>query len=762
MQESKVRMSGRLVAVLIVVAALMLGLAGRLFYLQGMQYEYYLGKVLNNIQQESVIPAERGSIYDANGNLLATNLTTWRVFISPSDIQKYDGDARLISDRLAEILSVDAEEIYEKSQKANRKDETVKRHVEKAAADEVRAFIAENKDYKQMIHLEATNKRYYPCGQLACQVIGVMGTDRGLSGLELYYDEKMKGTDGVYRYARNGMSQSMPTKYETYIDAKDGYDIHTTLDVNIQRILEEQLKSTYEENKAEERVCGIVMDVKTGGILAMATYPTFDLNDPYTLVGEYAETFAAENLEAGSEEYNRRFWELVYTMWNNKAITDTYNPGSTFKIVTSAAALNEGVITPDSMFTCTGRWIDSTGTTKIACARTTGHGTANFTYMLQQSCNPTLIQTSMLLGKDTFWKYFVDFGFTELTGIDLPGEAHGINYLASRFTTIDLAVSAFGQGFKTTPLQEITAISAVAGGGALLKPHLVDSITDKDGNVVWSFDGGSKRQIVSAEVCRTLTGILADGVSGDGGARNAYVAGYDIAAKTGTSEKKDKVNPNTGEYDLRVGSCVGYAPAEDPQVSVLIVVDEPNTDGKSSRAGGVVAAPYIAGSMAGILPYLGVDKSYTEEERQNLSMTVGDYSDKPIEEAKRLVESAGIECEVVGNGPTVLAQLPANGENVSKANSKIILYTASVDENGVEDKTIPYEYEEVPDVVAKSVSSAITRLTSAGFSVYIKGAVNYDAGSGAVVASQTHAGETLPKGSVVTIECVHTDVDDAA
>lgn len=346
MQESKVRMSGRLVAVLIVVAALMLGLAGRLFYLQGMQYEYYLGKVLNNIQQESVIPAERGSIYDANGNLLATNLTTWRVFISPSDIQKYDGDARLISDRLAEILSVDAEEIYEKSQKANRKDETVKRHVEKAAADEVRAFIAENKDYKQMIHLEATNKRYYPCGQLACQVIGVMGTDRGLSGLELYYDEKMKGTDGVYRYARNGMSQSMPTKYETYIDAKDGYDIHTTLDVNIQRILEEQLKSTYEENKAEERVCGIVMDVKTGGILAMATYPTFDLNDPYTLVGEYAETFAAENLEAGSEEYNRRFWELVYTMWNNKAITDTYNPGSTFKIVTSAAALNEGVITP--------------------------------------------------------------------------------------------------------------------------------------------------------------------------------------------------------------------------------------------------------------------------------------------------------------------------------------------------------------------------------------------------------------------------------
>lgn len=763
MAQGNVNMSRRLLIVLILLAAMMLGLVGRLFFLQGVKYEYYLGKVLDNIQQERSIEAERGSIYDRNGTPLATNSTTWRVFISPFDIDQEDENgvttteqARLIAGGLSEILGVDEQEIYEKTQKKNRKDETIQKNVEKPEADRVLEFIEEHGLGRQ-IYLEATSKRYYPYGSLACQVIGVMGTDKGLSGLELYYNEDMEGTDGVYRTAANARSQSMPTKYETYIDAQNGYNIITTLDVNVQRILEAQLKETYEKNAAENRVCGIVMDVTDGSILAMATYPTFDLNDPYTLVGEYLDEMERSGLEYGSEEYTKKFWELVYQMWNNKAISDTYNPGSTFKVVTSAAALNEGVITPDTVFSCNGVWVDDTKTTKIKCAATRGHGTHDFTYMLQQSCNPTMIRTALKLTRETFWNYFVSFGFTGLTGIDLPGESRGINYsYPNNFSLIDLAVSSFGQGFKTTPIQEITAIAAVANGGTIMTPHLVSAITDADGNVIKSFDDTAKRQVVSTEVCETVTKILADGVKGDGGARNANVLGYQIAAKTGTSEKKDTLNEKTGEYDLRVGSCVGYAPADDPQVSVLIVVDEPNTDGKESRAGGVVAAPYIANCMAEILPYLGVQKNYTPEEETKLSAVVPDCTAKSLHEAETLLGTAEIEYKTVGKGTTVIGQMPASGETISKSNSTVLLYL------GDKGDKPDYSTATVPNVEKQQVSAAIKQLVNAGFNINITGTLNYEAGSGAIVRSQSAKSVSLPKGSVITIECVHTDVDDAA
>ena len=764
MKKGNVKLSRRLLVVLILFAAMMLGLIGRLFYLQGVQYEYYLGKVLGNIQQERSISAERGSIYDRNGNLLATNSTTWRVFISPFDIDRQDEtekgasteQARLIAQGLSEILGVDESAIFEKTQKKNRHDETIQKNVEKAEADQVLAFIEEHGLGRQ-IYLEATSKRYYPYGSLACQVIGVMGTDNGLSGLELYYNDDMEGTDGVYRTAANARSESMPTKYETYIDAQNGYNIITTIDVNIQSILEAQLKKTYEDNAAENRVCGIVMDVTDGSILAMATYPTFDLNDPYTMVGEYLDEMNRSGLEYGSEEYSTKFWELVYQMWNNKAISDTYNPGSTFKVVTTVAALNEGVISPDTTFNCSGVWVDDTGTTKIKCAVTHGHGTHDFTYMLQQSCNPTMIRTALKLTRATFWNYFVNFGFTGLTGIDLPGESRGINYnYPDNFSIIDLAVSSFGQGFKTTPIQEITAISAVANGGTLMQPHLVSAITDADGNIIKSFDDNAKRQVVSKSVCDTVTDILADGVKGDGGARNANVLGYRIAAKTGTSEKKDTLNEKTGEYDLRVGSCVGYAPADDPQVSVLIVVDEPNTDGKVSRAGGVVAAPYIANCMAEILPYLGVQKNYTPEEEAKLSAVVPDCTDKPLREVEAILGTAEIEYKTVGSGSTVIGQLPADGEIISKANSPVLLYLGDRGEEP------DLDYATVPNVEGQQVSAAIKQLVKAGFNINITGTLNYEAGSGAIVRSQSAKSVSLPVGSVITIECVHTDVDDAA
>ncbi len=731
-----------LVAFILVAAVLV----GRLFNLQVLNYDKYLGKVLENLLQISVIKAERGEIYDRNMQALAVNITTYRVFISPADI-KEEEDRVKICKELSKILNVDYEEIYKKAQKTNRKDETIKKNVEKEKADEVRSFIAAN-DYKSQIYLEATTKRYYPYENLAAQVIGYLGTDGGLFGLEMQYNEQLTGTDGKYITARNAKSQSMPSKYDTKIDPENGYSLVTTLDMNIQMILQNQLELTYKENMAKNNVCGIVMDVHTGAILAMATNWGFDLNTPFVLTEDYAEELTFSGLDPESDEYNEKKWELIYSMWQNKCVSDTYEPGSTFKIVTSAIALETGVVTRDSVLTCTGS-LNVAGT-RISCHKHAGHGTNTFSYLLQQSCNPAMMTVAERIGRSTFWKYFEEFGYTSKTGIDLPGESSGINHSFSRFNAVELATSSFGQTFRTTPIQQITAICAAANGGYIVKPHVVESLIDSDGNVVVSYEDHTiKRQVVSSEVCKELAEILEGGVL-DGVAKNAYVPGYRVAAKTGTSQKRD-----AADESLRVGSTVAFAPANDPQIAVLIIVDEPAA---SNKSGGVVAAPYVADVLDETLQYLGVGRQYTAEELANLNFEVGDYREKTVAAARAEIEKAGLQCKIIGEGDTVQAQIPAAGDQMRKEGGVVYLYAydpmGDLPEPEIREVT-------VPDVAGYKVSAAIVQLISAGLNVKIVGALNYEVGTGAIVMSQSIAPRTkVPEGTVIVIESTHTDVAD--
>ncbi|MBE6543248.1 MAG: PASTA domain-containing protein [Ruminococcaceae bacterium] len=746
-----------LVVIISVITVFAMMILGKMFSLQILNHDYYLDKVIDNIQKETVIKANRGNIYDRNSNLLATNLTVWRVFISPADVR--GENERIVAEGLSEILGVDYDEIYQKilikSGKGS-KDQTIKKNVVKADADKVRDFISQNK-LAECVFLEEGTMRYYPGGVLASQVIGVMGTDAGLFGLEFQYNKELSGTNGVYVSSKDALGNELPGEYEKYIDAKDGYNVITTIDTKVQSILENQLKLTYEENRAGNGVCGVVIDVNDGSVLGMATYPNFDLNSPYTLVGEYAEELKNSEHEEGSKEYQNEYTRLLQSMWSNKTIAYTYSPGSTFKPITTSMAFQENTLNEKDEFTCTG--VKNVLGNMIHCHNRNGHETHYFPYMLQQSCNPTMMEVALELGTKMFLKYFVEYGYTEKTGIDLPGESVGSYFTEDNFGTVDLAVSSFGQGFTTTALRQITSICAIANGGHLITPHVVSGLTDASGNLVVSYDYSPKTQIVSADVAERITAILKEGVV-SGGSKNAYVAGYRVAGKTGTSEKKGVINPETGKDDMVIGSCVAYAPAEKPEVAIIIMVDEPNPP-VGTRYGGVVAAPYVANALEQILPYLGIEPEYDEEEMKSLNFTVGEYTGLTVDKAKKNITSAGADYEIIGEGSHIVAQVPASGEVMRKSDGKIILYTGELkydDAGNIITDGIDIQYSTVPYVKDEYTYKAIAMLKEAGFNVKVSGAQNYNAGTYASVTNQSSTeGKLLPKGSIIEITSKHFD-----
>ena len=721
---------------------------GRLFYMQYIQYDYYQTKVIDNIQQESVIPAKRGEIYDANKNPLAVNVTTYRLFISPVDIQAAD-TAKDISKYLAGYLDLDYETVYKKTQRENMKDITIERNLTEEQAEDIRAYVTEN-SFETQIHLEATDKRYYPMGTLAASIVGSMGTDGGLFGLELEYDEYLTGTPGRYITTKDAQSGGMPSDFDTRIDAEDGLSVITTIDSNIQSMLEGQLKSAYEYAKAAEKVTGIVMDPNTGAIYAMGTYPSFDLNDMYTLNDYYqakydAWTFDASKYPDGTTEEaakNEYYWECVYAMWNNKAVSTLYEPGSTMKMMTTAMALEESKISFSTQFSCSGSL--TVAGQRIRCHKTSGHGTQTFNKLLQLSCNPAIMQVAAKLGSSKFYSYFESFGYTSLTGVDLPGEEAGLYVPLSGFNAVELACYSFGQTFKTTPLQQLTAVCTVANGGNLVTPYVVSSLIVSSGNAQVTFEPKIKRQVVSSSVCESIMAVLEDGVSSGNGVKNAYVAGYRVAAKTGTSEKRD-----SADKTARIGSCVAVAPADDPQVCVIIIVDEPQI---SNKYGSNVAAPYAGALIEQVLSYLGVERRYTDEETSRMSVTVGNYKGMALEKAIQSVSSAGLTYEVVGNGTTVTSQIPAAGETLTNLSGKVYLYT------GGETATTMVK---VPDLVNKTADAAIKQLQASGLNVKLTGVTNYSAGAGATVIVQSPpAGTEVPYGSIVTLECRYLNETD--
>lgn len=655
-----------LLAIFLVVIFLVLAL--RLLAIQIFDFSRHQKKVIDQLTTESPVRADRGEILDAVGRVLATNRTVYRISVFPNVIARADGSAQLaetIADGLSKAVEgLKKEKVLEHIAHTRELERTVVNATDAETADRVLKLIGE-RDLDDMVTVEAVSVRHYPYGDLASQLLGFTGSDgQGLYGLELQYDKALSGTNGSYVTARDSMGNELPTPYESYIPATDGYTVETTIDAYVQAVLEEQLERTRINSGANNRVCGIVMDVNSGAILAMATGPSFDLNAPFALNDAAAAELEALGYPSDSEAYKAAKNRLLLEMWSNKAVTEIYMPGSTFKTVTCSAVVEDkAVIDLDERFYCSGSMQVADRT--IHCHKVGGHGSLTFREGLQNSCNPVMMTIAARLGCDRFYEYFKAFGFLEKTGIDLPGEGNSIFHAPSSFSELDLATASFGQNFKVSILQMITAVSAVANGGRLLSPYVVQRMIDADGNEVYRHEATARRTVISEETSRIICDILAGGVAGDGGAKNAYVAGYRVAAKTGTSEKIGD------DRSARIGSCVAFAPADDPQVAVIIVVDEPTV---GSRYGSVVAAPYVAGVLESILPYLGVEAVYTDEEREALLLRVPDCVGWSPEDAARILGESGFAFAFVGEGSMVIAQTPAADAQIGKENAAITLY----------------------------------------------------------------------------------------
>lgn len=739
----------RALAVLVSMLLVFAMLLGRILIIQTVDYDRYLKKVIDQMNTQSTLQAERGIIYDANGDVLATNVTTYRVFISPSSIKakqkSAEGGVRYaedISKGLSDILGIDYDTVYKQTTYTAYLDRTVQKNLSDEKADEVRAFINEN-GYHDMVFLEATSKRYYPNGSLGSAVIGFTNSDgKGIYGLEAFYNEDLSGTNGYYLTARDSFGNRMPQEYDTYIPAENGSNITTTIDSYIQRALEEQLIATVNESGAQNRACGIVVNVKTGAILAMATVPGFDLNDPWTLNDYYSSFLLSDGYAQGSDEYKKAYQNYLFDMWRNKAVSDSYIPGSTFKILTSSMALSENKVSLSGDTVCCGGSLRLFGYT-IHCHKVKGHGVLNFAQGLVQSCNVWFMTLGERLGISKFYEYFKSFGYLEKTGIDLPGEGNSVVKTKNSMTALDLAIYAFGQNFNITPIQHIMAIAAAANGGYLLEPYLVEKVTDRDGNITYAHQAQVKRRVISEDVCKTLAEILEDGVSGDGGAKNAYVAGYKIAAKTGTSEKKG-TEIRVENVKAYVCSCVAFAPADDPEIAVLMMVDEPS---KGVLYGSVIAAPYVGAFLETVLPYIGVQR----DEALVNDVAVPNFEGMKLNDAKKAASELGYKVNVKGDGEYVTSQIPRAETVIDKNNKIITFYTG----NSREEKGIA-----VPELIGKSVYVANRLLADAGLNVSIVGTDNYLSGGGATVMEQSiPAGTLVSEGTAITIRIRYSDPD---
>ena len=761
--STKVRKRASIIS--LVMTLLFLLLAAKILFIQTYNYEEYEQKVLDQMTQQTSVSADRGNIYDTNGVVIATNITTYRLFLDPAAISRQSDEdgidyAAIIAAGVAAIDGLDLtyDDVIKQSEYTKYRDRTLKRHISEELADAVRLFLKESElDDKALLHLQATSKRYYPYDTLACHVLGFTGSDgQGLYGLEYQYNDVLSGTDGQYIGAKDSFGNEMSYDYESYIPAIDGYNITTTIDVYIQAELEEQLKTTYIESGGQNRACGIVMDTETGAILAMAVYPSYDLNNPSELNYQALSRLESSGYEEGSDEYIAYRQQLMLESWSNKVINEMYYPGSTFKVITAAMAYEENLVSETETFNCPGYHYVSGQ--KIHCHYHKGHGNVTFAVGLQQSCNPVLMMMGERIGAERYLDYFSSFGYFEKSGIDISGESvtsKGVtfwsedDFLNSSQTPLNLAVASFGQNFKISPVAHLTAINAVANGGYLVTPHFIKEITDNEGNVIYSYENTVRRQVISEETSKKVSAVLEDGVSGDGGAKNAYVAGYKIAAKTGTSEKKDTKSPYTDTP--YVCSTVAYAPADNPKITALILVDEP-TEGVLYAS--TIAAPYIANLFEEILPYYGVEAEYTEEELAKRTISAPMLKAARVETAKNLAESIGFEVVVIGDGEYVKAQSPAAGSLVEPGSAKIILYTT--DEAVREQRTVT-----VPSLTGMTAVAANGTLTNLGLNIKISGTKNYMSGKGAVVVEQSPAaGTVVEEGSVVNVTFRYLDDDD--
>lgn len=707
----------------------------RLFYMQVINYEFYQEKALSQQTRDKTLTPVRGTIYDANMKPLAISAATEAVTLEATKI-KDEEQGLLIAETLSELLDMDYETVLARVQEKSTY-VVLKKGVEKEVTDQIREFINEND--LNCIYMEPDSTRYYPFGNFLSHVLGFVGTDQqGLSGLEAYYEDELSGTPGRVITATNAAGDEMPFAYEMYYDAEDGNSLVLTIDEVIQHYLEKNLEMALYDNNVQNKVAGIIMDVNTGGILAMATKPDFDPNEPFTIVDP--EDQAAVDALTGDERTAKRS-EVLNEQWRNKAISDAYDPGSTFKILTASMALEEKTISLDSRYYCPGyKTVDKWN---ISCWKTAGHGSQSLLEAICNSCNPAFIEIGQSLGIETFSEYFRAFGLREKTGIDLPGEAEGIYF--NNMGPTDLAVAAFGQNFSITPLQLITAVSAVANGGTLLQPYIVKEVIDSEGNIIESHDRTEVRQVISeetsAQVCDMLEQVVAVGTG-----KNAYVMGYRVAGKTGTSEKKAK-ELATGVTGLRISSFIAFAPADDPQIAVLVMLDEPNV---YPVTGGITVAPVIRRIMEDVLPYLEVEPVYTEEELEQKDISVPGVVGYERTEAENALKQNGIDYRVEGSGTTITDQIPAAGAVVS-SKATVILYT---------DGTKSDKLVTVPDLTGMSVENARKTLSNLNLYIRATGAANSSGGNVVAIKQDVEADEKVAVGTVITVD--FSDLDQRA
>ena len=683
----------------------------------------------------TTVSAARGTIYDRNGRALAISSTAENVMLSPRDIAQYGADKQLIADTLASLLDVDAGSLLAKMEKTNSQYEFVKKRVDQETADQVRAFITENHLKGNCIFLEPTTKRYYPFGSLASNVIGFTNEQGGAYGLEAVYNETLTGESGMVVTAKDNNGTSLLYQYEQYFDAQDGSSLYTTIDTTVQYYLEKglaELESRYGTGKG---ATGIVMEVKTGAILGMASLPNYDLNDPSALYNDFM-TSGISGLEG--DALSQRLSELRLKQWRNKAINDTYEPGSTFKILTLSMGLEEGVIDLNSSFDCPGYVIVERQ--RINCSNRSGHGHQNLTVATGNSCNPAFINIGLRIGNQKFASYMDAFGLTQKTGIDTTGEASGFVNKEINYSTLALACYAFGQNFNVTPVALISAQAACINGGYLRTPYIVDQIVDADGGVSYQHDAAPLRQVVSEDTSATVRQILEYVVS-EGTGKNGKVAGYRIGGKTGTA---DKVGGNV------IVSFVCFAPADDPQVIMLLTLDEPSRDTGTYVSGGNMVAPVASEVMAELLPYLGIEPTYSAEELVGRDATVPNVVGETVEAAQEKLKQIGFTSRVIGGEDKVTDQTPAGGAIVPN-NAEILLYC------GEEKPDAPCI---VPNVIGDSASVANQKLTNTGLIMSVSGATNRSSGTVRAVSQSEEPGREIAAGSVVRVQFSDSSVTD--
>ena len=696
----------RLLAIIII-----LGFGATIFgmgYSQLYKGDFFKTKAETQQLSDTAITAQRGIIYDANMSVLAQSASAWKISLNATAFAEIPAKAQeQVYSVLINTLGVTREYLENKASYKQYNSVSIKTKVEKEAKDKLEAFVKgtfidknnNEQSFGSVVMIDEDVKRYYPYSTLASQILGFTGTDNnGLSGLESYYNSTLTGVDGRVISARSNSSVAQDIEYKSVYEAKQGTSLVLTVDETIQRYLENALSSCYETSKANS-CTGIVMDVKTGAILAMSTKGDFDPNDPYTINDK--RTIESINKITDTKEKEKAEEEAMYSQWRNRAISDTYEPGSVFKLITMAAGLEENVVKYDEKFTCTGSV--NVADRIYSCHNTAGHGTQTLTEGLMNSCNPYFITIGQRLGVDTFYKYFEAFGFTEETGIDLPGEASpkaGVTYFKKdTMTKVNLASSSFGQSFQITPIQMITAVNAIANDGKLMQPYIVSKTLDSDGNVILQNQPIEKRQVVSESTSEKIMASM-EQVALNGTARNAYVAGYRVGGKTGTS---DKLN-NVGQV---VASFVGVAPTNDPRITVLIVVDEP----EGATGGGAVAAPVAGEVIENTLTYLNVERQYNDSEKALLDVQVPSVTGDSVSEAKSSLEEDKFSVQIVGEGDKVLSQMPASGQYIPQG-GVIVLYT---EKQKKKMKTV------VPDFTGMMITEANYAAVNAGINIKVSG-----------------------------------------